>query len=468
MRRKLTAPRSLRGRLILSATALLVTAVLVAAGLIGLSLNRFVTGQIDQRLDAQVMALASALQRDGKGDLVLTASFDAPPFDDPRSGWFWQVRQSDGTIVARSSSAARWRDIRFSLMSVDLPPRPPHAPPGPSPRPMRVDGARGGPERGDLHGRGLTMAIGGTEVTVAAAAPERAIFGPLRDALIPVGLVMAALVAGLLVAVFWQVRIGLKPLRRLRDDLAAVRGGRQRYVPADQPAEIAPLAAELNALIDETTANLERARRHVANLAHGLKTPLATLLLTLSEPGRDPDGDASALAGAMDRRIRHHLGRARSAAVGGPGRSARPIEPHVADLVIGLSRIHAERGLAFNVDLPVEASVACEPQDLDEMLGNLLDNACKWAAHQVRVGAARAGGSHWQVTIEDDGEGIAAGEAERVMEPGRRLDEATPGHGFGLTITRELAELYGGDLAIGASTLGGVMATLRLPAAQGV
>ncbi|WP_245197529.1 sensor histidine kinase [Jiella mangrovi] len=452
---------SLRARLLVSATALLVAAVLIATAAIGFFLQRFVSGQIDQRLDAQVMALASALRRDDDGRVSLAASFAAPPFSDEKSGWLWQVREAGGRIVAAEPSRAAAGAIEFRPAPGAAPPRPPHAPLGPVSRPL-VAAGKGAAQ---LHARGLTMDLDGLQVTIAAAAPERAILDPLRDALLPVVAVMAALVAGVVLAIRWQVRIGLAPLRRLRDALAAVRAGRQSHVPERQPIEIAPLAGELNALIDETSANLERARRHVANLAHGLKTPLATLLLTLSEPGRDPDGEASALALSMDRRIRHHLGRARAAAIGGPARTATELKDHIDDLIVGLSRIHADRDLAFTVEIDPAARVACEPQDLDEMLGNLLDNACKWAKGVVRVAALADGEGHWRLSIDDDGEGIAPEKAAAVLKPGSRLDEAMPGHGFGLSISRELAELYGGDLSIGRSPLGGVRASLLLPAA---
>jgi signal transduction histidine kinase len=138
----------------------------------------------------------------------------------------------------------------------------------------------------------------------------------------------------------------------------------------------------------------------------------------------------------------------------------------VSDLVDVLSRIHAERRLSFEIAVSASAIVGAEAQDLDEMLGNLLDNACKWARAAVRVTADRQGPSV-AIIIEDDGEGIDPAEMPEALRPGRRLDEMTPGHGFGLPITRELAELYGGALSIGRSGLGGLSVTLKLPAPSG-
>jgi len=276
---------------------------------------------------------------------------------------------------------------------------------------------------------------------------------------VALGILGLCLLAGLAV----QVRLGLAPLTRLRADLASVRAGRRERVPADQPAEIAPVVAELNALLDQNAQNLERARGHVANLAHALKTPLATLSMALAEPARDPDGALRRQVDDMDRRVRHHLRRARAAALAGSARGRTALAPRLSDLRAALTRIYAEKGVAIDLDVPEALSVPCEGQDLDEMLGNLVDNACRWCRSRVRVSAtARDGGV--SLSVEDDGPGLDPAAASAVMARGRRLDEGVPGHGFGLPITLELAELYGGGLSLGRSELGGLRADLVLPA----
>lgn len=295
------------------------------------------------------------------------------------------------------------------------------------------------------------------------AAPEGELRGPLREALTSLALALGILGLCLLAGLAVQVRLGLAPLTRLRADLASVRSGRRERVPADQPAEIAPVVAELNALLDQNAQNLERARGHVANLAHALKTPLATLSMALAEPARDPDGALRRQVDDMDRRVRHHLRRARAAALAGSARGRTALAPRLSDLRAALARIHAEKGAAIDLDVPEALAVSCEGQDLDEMLGNLVDNACRWCRARVRVSATTRDGAV-AVVVEDDGPGLDPAAASAVMARGRRLDEGVPGHGFGLPITLELAELYGGGLSLGRSDLGGLRADLVLPA----
>jgi signal transduction histidine kinase len=166
----------------------------------------------------------------------------------------------------------------------------------------------------------------------------------------------------------------------------------------------------------------------------------------------------------MDRRIRHHLSRARLAALGGPKRARTFLAPRVADLIAAFGKLYADKSLAYEVRIASDIAVACEAQDLDELLGNLLDNASKWARQRVIVAADRVG-AMVEMTIEDDGPGLTDLQAIDVMSPGHRLDETAPGYGFGLPITRELAELYGGSFTLGRSAFGGLRATVTLPSA---
>jgi signal transduction histidine kinase len=247
--------------------------------------------------------------------------------------------------------------------------------------------------------------------------------------------------------------------------VAEVRAGQRERIPPDQPSEIAPLVDELNKLIADNIEGLARARRHVSNLAHGLKMPLANLAVALDERGRDPAGELQELIGQMDRRIRHHLGRAKAAAQAGPARVRTPLVARVADLLAIVPKIHPDKRLEVVSNVVPDVAVACEAQDVDEMLGNLIDNAAKWAANRIRVSASTANGEI-NIVIEDDGPGLVDDRAPEAMLPDRNLDESAPGYGFGLPITRELAELYGGGLALSRSDLGGAKATLTLPAAR--
>jgi len=314
-----------------------------------------------------------------------------------------------------------------------------------------------------VHGRWRTVLTDAGPATVAVATPRETITRPILGAMAPLILSLLALGVLLAIATLVQLRLGLRPLDRLRDDIAAVRDGRADRLSEDQPAELAPLANELNALVADNQAALAAARGTAANLAHGLKTPIATLALVAGEPGRDPDGRLAALVARLDATVRHHLGRARASIAS--ARVATPVGAVADGIATALRRIHAERGVMIGVEIPPGLMVAVDRTDLDEMIGNLADNAMRWARLRVVIGAHTASGSAI-ITIEDDGPGIAPAERARALSKGVRLDERNEGHGFGLTIAHELALLYGGDLTLSDAPDGGLAATLTLPLAH--
>ena len=455
----MAGPASLAGRL-LAVAALSITAALLAAGVaIGLLLHHFVQRTVDERLDTQIVFLASLLRADAAGRLSLVGNADGPPFDRPGRGWYWQVRGPANTLRARAL-----REEALDVSDLPLtPPPPPPRPGAPPPPPRPGDGP--GPSGEALHFRIKTVTIGGVPAEIVAAAPRAAMRDPLIDALTTLGLCLGALEIVLLLSILLQVRLGLRPLARLRATIADVRAGRRERLPDDQPTEVRPVANELNALLEQNAAMLERARSHVANLAHGLKTPLATLGLALSRDKADPR-ELAPLVDVMERRIRHHLGRARAAALAGPVRARTTMAPRLEALGAVLSKVNAERAIALTIDVPESATVACEQQDFDEIAGNLLENAFTWARTTVAVQARVDAGRLMVLAIDDDGLGLQPAEIERVLRPGQRLDETAPGFGFGLSITRELVELYGGTLDFARASLGGLRATVTLPRAD--
>lgn len=454
------ADASLGRRLLLGASVFIVVALVVATIVIGFVLHRFVQGQIDQRLDTQVAFLASTVKVAPAGEIALDGSADGPPFDRPGRGWYWQVSGPRNMLRSRALG-----DDVLDVSGLPLPPPPPPPPHRTAPPPRPADGP--GPGGQALHYRILRLEIDGMPVEIVVTAPRAAVLGPLREAMTTLGLSLLVLGAALLLAILLQVRLGLRPLDRLRGAIAEVRAGRRATVPDEQPAEVRPLVSELNELLKQNAANLERARAHVANLAHGLKTPLATLGVALSAGGRDGDRDSAKLADLVDlmeRRIRHHLGRARAAALAGPTRAQTPLAPAIADLGAVLGKVHAGRGIAFEADIPAGLAVACETQDFDEIAGNLLDNAFKWSATAVTARAVAE--ARWVLLqIEDDGPGLSPEQVAHLLKPGQRLDETAPGFGFGLSITRELVDLYGGSLDFASAAGGGLRVSLRLPKA---
>jgi signal transduction histidine kinase len=441
-------PGSLSGRLLLGALVVILLALLVTGAVMSFALQRFIQGQIDGRLDGQILTVTDALRSDAEGRLRLERTVDGPPFERPLSGWYWEVLAPGPVLRSQSLPAS---SPGFALDAGTLEPRP---------HPETVDGI--GPGDESLRVRVKRVQVGAVVATIAAAAPLKALAGPLHEALTPLFVTLLLLAAGLIGGVLLQVRVGLRPLTVLRDDLVLVRTGRAERITGPQPSEIRPLVTELNTLLEQNAANLERARRHVANLGHGLKTPLATLALALEEPGLDPQGKLRPLVVTMDRRIRHHLSRARAAALGGSVRARTILASAVADHAALFAKLFADKAIRFEVEIDPAIAVACEAQDVDEMLGNLMDNACKWAAGQVRLKAV-ADGRSVCLSVEDDGPGLTESQSADVLRPGRRIDESTPGYGFGLPITHELAELHGGSLELGSSELGGLKVVLRLP-----
>jgi hypothetical protein len=354
-------PASLSKRLLAGASVFIALALIAAAIVIGFVLHRSIQGQIDQRLDTQIVFLTSMLTAENDGTIALAGDADGPPFDRPARGWYWQVAGPKNVLRSRSLEG---RSINVPAIHrpppEDFRPRPAedfdHRPR--EERPAPADGM--GPGNTALHFRIQQRMIGRAAVTVVASAPRAAVNGPLREAMMTLAISLAVLGLALVVAIVLQVRLGLRPLERLRQAVADVRSGRSERLPAEQPLEILPLVSELNALLEQNAANLERARRHVANLAHGLKTPLATLAIALSERGRDAAGDLHSLVVLMERRIRHHLGRARAAALSGPTRAQTPIAPRIDDIGAVLGKIYADKKIALVLNMPPDLVVACE------------------------------------------------------------------------------------------------------------
>ena len=397
---------------------------------------------------AKFSASAMHLRSAPDNSLSLDPVANGPPFDRLRAGWYWKVIApgvelrspslgSDDFIIARATS-------RISSKTAYA-------------RRNRSGGRAAARSRS-------TVALPGQKRCHHRLGSATCARGSVARSHVPVALTLGVLALALIGGVLLQVRLGLRPLSQLTEDLLASAPAEPSGYPGAQPSEVAPLVAELNTLLDQNSINLERARRHVANLAHGLKTPLATLAVIMDERGWYADARLRPLVMTMDRRIRHHLSRARLAALGGSERARTLLAPEVADHIDAFRKLYADKGLAYEIRIAPEIALACEAQDLDELLGNLLDNASKWARQRVLFAADKVG-PMVEMTIQDDGPGLSDQQAVDVMRPGHRIDESAPGYGFGLPITRELAELYGGTSCLGRSVFGGLRAAVTLPAA---
>jgi signal transduction histidine kinase len=267
----------------------------------------------------------------------------------------------------------------------------------------------------------------------------------------------------------FQVRFGLAPLKRLSESLAAIRSGSAERLEGELPFEIEPLARETNALIDANRQIVERARTHVGNLAHALKTPLSVIVNEATAHGDDTFAvKIREQANIMRDQVARHLDRAHLAARLTVVGTITDVHDVVAALARTMEKLHRNRGIAIDFDVPPQARFQGERQDLEEMVGNLVDNACKWARSRVSIEVkAETSDTRRQmvrIIVDDDGVGLTAEQREQVAHRGRRLDETKPGSGLGLSIVVELAGLYGGRLTLGDAPIGGLRAELVLPA----
>jgi signal transduction histidine kinase len=261
------------------------------------------------------------------------------------------------------------------------------------------------------------------------------------------------------------VNSALVPFRRMRARLLDVRDGRSQMIAGSYPTEVQPLIDDLNLLLKQRDDSVRRAQAKAGDLAHGLKTPLAILAQEAEQVQREGQADLAATLfqqiERMRRQIEYHLAQARVASGGTPG--VRSSVRDTADaLTRALKRLHADRELTFHIDVPEDHSVRVQREDLVEILGNLLDNACKWGNSEVML-TSYLQNDEILITIEDDGAGISPSLRESVLQRGVRADEAAPGSGLGLAIVRELVELYGGSISLGDSTMRGLRVSVLLP-----
>jgi signal transduction histidine kinase len=269
-----------------------------------------------------------------------------------------------------------------------------------------------------------------------------------------------------------QVRFGLAPLTRISESLAAIRSGRAERLEGDFPVEIAPLARETNALIEANREIVERARTHVGNLAHALKTPLSVIVNEAAARGADPLAyKVLEQTDIMRDQVARQLERARLAARSTVVGTMVEVPPVVTALARSMEKLYRNRDIAIDIDVPKHARFRGEQQDLEEMIGNLVDNGCKWAQSRVAIevtadpplSEADEAKPRVRIIVDDDGPGLSPTQREQVSLRGQRLDETKPGSGLGLSIVVELAGLYGGVLTLGTAPIGGLRAELALP-----
>jgi signal transduction histidine kinase len=446
---------SLKRRLLAAGASSIILALVIAGVGLLLLFERHVERRMTSELQTHLHQIVSGIDRAADGTLQVIRTPAEPRFLEPLSGLYWQVMIEPKGLVLRSRSL--WDAV------LDLP------------------ADRLGD--GEIHEHSISGPGGSSVLAVerAITLPEslggeriRAVVALDRAEIHDAGLAFAAdlvpslaLLAAILVAAAWvQVTVGLRPLDAVRRRLAAVRAGDANRLGTEFPDEVRPLAAEVDHLLEAQEKVIERARARAADLAHGLKTPLTILASDAAElraRGEERIADEIAVVtDSMQRHVERELARARASTRSHSGNS-QSLRPIVERIVGVLQRAPRGHDLAWDVAVADDAYTQVDTQDLAEILGNLAENAVKWAGSKVRV-TGRRDGAGVVVTIEDDGPGIPDQEAAAARTRGQRLDESQPGSGLGLAIVSDLVETHGGSLSLERSELGGLQAEVRLPA----
>ena len=452
---------SLVSRLVRAALFWTVPALLITLLVLTWFYRNTVYSSFDDPLESAVTALIASVEVFEEDRLTLMSQPIDPRYQQALSGRYWLIGNvmPDGEIETILAS----RSLYQQALSIE-----------PSDR-RRLREASGeavrfstmGPNPGEtlrVVGREVTLPGNSTPIIALAAADRRPATRSIQRFAGSALFLMGLLIAGLLAAIYAQVRLGLRPLFALADKVADVREGRSTSVEGQYPAEIAGLADELNSLIIHNRTVVERAQTHVGNLAHALKTPIAVLRNEASLDQSVSNEIVQRQTDAMSAQVDHHLRRARAAARGQAIGLSCDVDEVLSALARTLPKIHRNKNFLIDVDGESGLRFRGDKRDLEDMVGNLMDNAAKWTRSQVEVSRTAKNG-FLSLSIEDDGPGIPAEEIETALKRGARLDEATPGSGLGLAIVNDLAEAYSGSLRLMKSPLGGLKAELILPRA---
>jgi len=463
-------PKSLATRLFLSATAWVVLILVITGIVLSTVYKRSTERAFDRRLNFYLRTLiAEVAQPDDPNDKSdksdksdrSVQSLGEPLFELLLSGWYWRLARTDGDKPEVRASRSLWDASLPKLEDEGIE--------------LDQSGVRlgyvAGPENQRLRMVERPVDLGTEGKYLATVAGDAAEIEDETWAFNTyLAVTFAALSVGLLLTTIFQVRFGLAPLKRISNSLAAIRSGQAERLEGEFPEEIAPLARETNALLDANRAIVERSRTHVGNLAHAIKTPLSVIVNEAGANRGDPFA-AKVLeqAGIMRDQVAHHLERARIAARVTVIGTVTDVGPVVEALARTMEKIHRDRDILIDCEIQPGAKFRGERQDFEEMIGNLVDNACKWANQKVFIEVLQEltpGGAldpSLRIIVDDDGPGLSPEQRTQVARRGQRLDETKPGSGLGLSIVTDLAALYGGSLTLGAAPIGGLRAELALP-----
>lgn len=440
---------SLRWRLAMGGAAAIVAALVLAGIGLNALFERHVMRSLASDLEVHLRQVLAAVELDTSGQLRLLREPTDPRFSEPLSGLYWQISTGN---AASLRSRSLW-DTTLPLPRDDLAVGNVHR--------HRIPGPGGSDLLAIERTVYLTQSGARMPVRVAVAADVKNIT-EARQAFMRELVPSLALLASVLAAAGWvQIGLGLRPLARLREAIAAVRRGTSSHVETAVPSEVAPLVSEINDLLAAQERDIERSRGRAADLAHGLKTPLSALasdVRNLRERGENEiAGRIAQIGEVMRRHIERELARARIRGKRGlADQPATHLEPLLKSLVAIQQRASSGERLSFKIDVPADATVAIDKADLAEVLGNLLENASRYAKKIVRVSLADGG----RIAIEDDGPGIPEYLRDVVLKRGQRLDERNDGAGLGLAIVQDVLDAYDRQLTLETSHLGGLRAVV--------
>lgn len=443
---------SLKRRLIVVASIWIVTGMIVGGFLLSAIFRELVTEQFYDELHVHLDELQRLAEISPKGAL-LQRDLSDPRYDVPQSGFYWEI-QKGADVIARSKSL----DGPMLRTPADTSPDTEihsHSIVGPTGTLMVLE-------------RSKWIDPAGEPVRFIIGTDKRHLDDILRRFDSTVGYSLAAFAALMIGASALLILYAMRPFDQLRTALGTIRSGQSAALGGTFPKEVQPLVDDLNALLRSTAEFVRRARIQAGNVAHGLKTPLAILTdeaYRIEAQGLDQSA-ATVLAqcAMMQRHIDYQITRARAVAMRSTPGMVASVHKAASEVSSALSRLHKARGISIETDVPDFVSVACDAQDLNEMLANLVDNACKHARSRVRISLSEPSQkSRVAIAVEDNGTGLPPEAYEVVFNVGERWDSQKPGTGLGLTIVRDLARLYGGDVRLDKSGLGGLKATLELP-----
>ena len=414
---------------------------------------------LDDELGATLQTLNRAVAYNDEGEVLadIRSRPSDPDYDTPLSGKYWAILTFDGQgkLVRTNTSDSIWD------ADVPLPTKLKARAIADAGQPVFAN-ATGPANEAIRVGAKVILVKGGAMRLILLTARDRTKWDEATNDFRNLALTaMLMLFGGVMCAMLFQIRLSLTPLGRMQKDLSDIREGKRARLDDDYPAELNAVTSELNLLIEHNREVVERARTHVGNLAHALKTPIA-VLHNEAKGKSQLDKLVREQASIMEENVTSHLQRARAAASAKALGARTEIIPIINGLARTMEKIFTQRGISIGTQLASGLVFRGEKQDFEEALGNLMENACKWATKRVRV-SAEIHGPNLVIHVDDDGPGLSPDQREKALQRGERLDEAAPGTGLGLSIVAELAELYNGKFLLNHSPLGGLRASLHLP-----